>query len=315
MHAAIDAVRWAYESASSGRATMPARIHLDVAAFNGVALVMPAFVPPSPNGRFPASLAVKTVSVFPGNASKGLPAVMGGVLVLDPSSGAVIGLLDGAALTAIRTGAGCGVATALLSRPDSSVLGVFGAGVQAAAQIEAICAVRPIREVRIFDRTPANADRLAARISCCLASVAETAREALFEADIVCCATNSPSPLFDDADIRLGTHINTIGAYKPTTAEVPASTVVRSRVFVDSREASLHEAGDIVQPLQSGLITENHILGEIGELSLGKVVGRTDHDQVTLFKSVGMAVQDAVCAAFVLAEAERLGLGQVISWP
>src|SRR5579872_35357 len=160
MEEAIRAVRWAYLASSTGKAVMPQRLHLSLGGGSDTTLVMPAFVPASPDREFGPSLAVKTVSVFTGNLAKGLPSVLGGVLVLDPETGACIALLDAASLTAIRTGAGAAVATEALALPEADTLGVIGAGGQAASQIEAICCVRPIRKVLIFDRNLDRAEAL-----------------------------------------------------------------------------------------------------------------------------------------------------------
>ena len=310
----IDAVRWAYVAASTGHAVLPDRIHLSPPGTKNVTLVMPAFVESSPDGQFLASLAVKTVSVYPENLQVGLAAILGGVLVLDPATGACLGLVDGASLTALRTGGGSAVASDVLALPDASTVAIFGSGAQAATQLQAICSVRTIRTAWIFSRTPAHAEQMCGKLAGQKGipdnlKVARTANEAVAEADIICTATGSLEPLFDDQDLKPGVHINAIGAYRPDMVEIPATTVARARIFVDHLASALHEAGDLVHPIRLELIDETHIVGEIGSLVAGRIVGRRNDKEITLFKSVGMAAQDAVCASLALRNAELRGLG------
>jgi len=314
MAEAIEAVRWAYLAVSTGQAVLPQRIHLLPPNTDNVTLVMPAHVGASPDGRYPASLAVKTVSVYPGNPALGIATVLGGVLVLDPATGACIGLADAASLTAIRTGAGSGVATALLAREDAEKVAILGAGAQAATQLQAMCAVRQIRTAWVFSRTPARAEAMCARLAgrdgiTTDLRIASSASEAIREADIVCTATGSHVPVFQDCDLKLGVHINAVGAFKPDMQEVPAETVGRARVFVDHLSSALQEAGDLVQAIRAGAIGEDDIVGEIGSLLAGDLAGRQDLRQITLFKSVGIAAQDAVCATAAIRNAQAMNLG------
>lgn len=311
MPEAIEAMKSAFALFSSGRADVPLRTRLDVPDRGGATLVMPALVAPS------GDLAVKVVSVFPGNASRGLPTLHALVVALDPASGAPLALIEGASLTALRTGAASGAASDLLARPESATLAVFGSGVQARTQVLALCAVRPIREIRIFSLDPAGAARMAeelTRQAGVEASIrrADSPEAAVRGADVVCTATTSATPVFPDAALAPGVHINAIGAFTPEMQEIDAATVARARIFVDSKRAALAEAGDLIQPLQAGLITEASIVGEIGEVAAGRRPGRTSADEITLFKSVGLAVQDAVAAGRAVRNAEALGLGQVI---
>jgi len=316
---AIPAVRWAYAAFSAGTAVMPPRLHLAIPGTDAVSLCMPAFLPDAPDAPVPAALIVKAVSVFPANASLGLKTVQGAALVLDPATGECLALLDGAELTAIRTGAGSGVATDLLARPDGCTLAIIGTGAQALTQVQGICAVRPIQQIRIFGRDRIRAERFAARLAKLSYAhfaiwIAGSVGEALRDADIVCTATTASEALFKDTDLKPGAHINAVGAFRPDMWEVPAAAVLRSRLFVDSRAAALKEAGDIVQAIEEGVIGPGHITGEIGELIDGRVEGRRSADEVTLFKSVGMAVQDAASAAVALANAQARGIGQRVSW-
>lgn len=315
MKAAIAAMKQAYAAFSAGRAKVPLRTHLPVAPQEAAALFMPAFV----QGEDGDSLAVKVVSLFPGNPGRGLPFIHAVVLVLDAANGRPQALLEGGALTAIRTGAGAGAATDLLARPDCRVAAIFGAGVQSRTQLEAICTVRDIETVFVYDPDPdktavfveemAGAGPIPADVR-----VADVPRTAVRQADIICCATTSTIPVFDDIDLKPGVHINGVGSYTPEMQEIPAETVARARVVVDSRTASLAEAGDLIQPIEAGLFTANHIFAELGEIVLGERNGRAAHDQITFFKSVGIAVQDAVAAQTTLQSARGLKLGQTVTF-
>lgn len=298
MTAAIERVRSAYAQFSSGKATMPlrTRLHTD----KGVTLLMPAFLHQS------RDLAVKVASVYGDNPKQGLPTVSATVLVLDPDTGMPRAFMDGDSLTALRTGAAGGLATDLLAKMDARVVAVFGAGVQGRAQLDAVLTVRKIENVRIFDPVDASArrfvDAVRSRADAPNIQVADTPRAAVRDADIVITATTSKTPLFEDADLRPGTHITGVGSFTPEMQEIPSATVLRARVVVDSREACQAEAGDI---LQSG----GAIHAELGEIINGDQPGRTDEDQITFFKSVGLAVQDAATASAVLETAEREDLG------
>jgi ornithine cyclodeaminase len=312
MTTAIDAMRRAFAAVSDGRAVMPVRLRLPNRQHDGISLVMPALVGDA-RGQ---SLAVKVVSLFDHNSCRGLPRIQAAVLVLAPDTGQPVALLEGATLTAIRTGAASGLATDLLARRDARTTAILGAGAQARTQLEAVCAVRSIETVRVYDPDPAAAEAFVRDVAGQGVHVrlASNPREAVAEADVICTATTSRTPVFADADLRKGVHINAVGSYQPDVSEVPAETVVRARVFVDSREAALEEAGDLIQPIRQGAITPDHIRAELGELVLGRAAGRCAEDEVTLFKAVGVAAQDAVAAQAALDRAQQLGLGQIVSW-
>jgi ornithine cyclodeaminase/alanine dehydrogenase-like protein (mu-crystallin family) len=315
MPEAIEAMKRAFAALSDGRAEVPLRTRLQVPGGDGESLFMPAFVT-DPAGE---ALTVKIVSVFPRNAEQGLPTLHAAVVVLDPRTGRPTALLEGGTLTAIRTGAASGAATDLLARPDSHIAAIIGAGVQARTQLEAICTVRRIQTAWIYDRSRPRVDRFIAELAGRRPipsdlRAAMSAQQAVADADVICTATTSLTPVFDDADLKPGVHINGVGAYTPTMAEVPAATVKRALVVVDSRAAALAEAGDLIQPIQQGLISEAHIHAEFGELVLGRKHGREKAEQVTFFKSVGVAVQDAVAAQVAVQNALRLGIGQRVEW-
>jgi ornithine cyclodeaminase len=317
MPLAVEAMKQAFAAFSNGRALVPPRIHLPVARHAGVSLIMPCFV----DGETLAdqTLATKIVSLFDGNQTRGLARIQAAVVVLEPDTGQPIALLEGATLTAIRTAAASGAATDLLARQDCRTLALFGAGVQARTHLLAMCAVRPIETVFIVSRTPSKVATLISELAAepsirARLLAAESPRQALADADIVCCTTTSREPIFDDADLKLGVHINAVGSYTPQAREVPPETVRRALVVVDSRHAAWDEAGDLIQPMQAGLIHREHIHAELGELVLGRKTGRVDQQQITFFKSVGLAVQDAVAARVALENAKRLKLGQEVTW-
>ena len=321
MSAAIEAMRQAFAALSAGRAEVPARIHLAVPSHDGITLVMPAFVAADPQAgdATAEALAVKVVSLFAGNAARGLARIQAAVLVFEPDTGRPAALLEGAALTALRTAAASGLATDLLARADARTAAIFGAGVQARTQLEAVCTVRRIETAWVYDPQPGRAEALAAELAGrgpipADVRAAADPREALADADVVCTATVARQSVFADADLQAGAHVNAVGSYQPDVCEVPPETVARARVFVDSRQAALAEAGDLIQPIRAGRIGPEHIRAELGELVLGRATGRASADEITLFKSVGLAVQDAVAARVALARAAELGLGQSVPW-
>jgi alanine dehydrogenase len=317
MPEAIAAMKQAFAALSDGRAIVPHRAHLPIARNAGVSLIMPAYVDDAdPRGQ---ALAVKVVSLFDHNQQNGLARIQAAVLVIEPHTGRTLALLEGGTLTAIRTAAASGAATDLLARRESRTLALFGAGVQARAHVAAMCAVRPIDTIFVYSRTPAKVqaliDAFADRPGVARRFVAATSpRQALEQADIVCATTTSRDPIFDDAELPAGVHINAVGSYTPHVREIPPETVARALVVVDSRAAAWEEAGDLIQPLEAGLIDHAHIHAELGELVLGRQPGRIHNDTTTFFKSVGIAVQDAVASRFALENARRMGLGTDIKF-
>ncbi len=304
MSAAIDAVAAAFARLAAGGATVPLRTAVEVPEQDAVSLFMPAYMAPTAGEA--AALGMKIVNIFPHNlANHQLPTINAVVMLIDPQTGRPLAVMDAGYLTALRTGAGSGVATRYMARPESKVLALFGAGAQARTQALAVCAERPIERILIVNRSRERAESLIEilrqdGVQADL-SIAADAPEALATADIICCATSSPTPVFADADLRPGTHINAVGAFKPELAEVPPATVVRARLIVDQREAAWAEAGDLIQPRDAGLISEDHPAGELGQLVNGQVAGRTNPEEITFFKSVGNAVQDLAVAALAFA--------------
>lgn len=301
MGAAIAAMREGFAARVEGRADEPPRTVLHTGSTHGATLVMPAALDV---GDVPL-LAVKVVSVFPANREKGMASIHGTVIAVDAETGLPIAMLDGASLTAIRTAAACGLATDLLARRDSAVLAVFGSGVHARTQVQAMREVRSIQEVRIYNPNTESAEAMAAELagsagSTCRFRVADSPASALAGADIACAATTSRVPVFEDRAVPAGLHINAIGSFHATDREVPGATVARAGVFVDDREAALEEAGDLIMAIREGLIEAAHIRSDLGSLVLGRASGRRSDDEVTFFKSVGLAVQDAAATRAVL---------------
>ncbi|HLO28201.1 MAG TPA: hypothetical protein VK249_03645 [Anaerolineales bacterium] len=315
MNEAIEAMKKAYAAFSNGTAVVPLRTRLAIPNSEALSLFMPAYVH---TADIPA-LAVKVVSLFPTNPMRGLAYIQAAVLVLDPESGYATALLEGSSLTAIRTGAASGAAIDLLARRDSKIAAIFGAGAQGRSQLEAACTARAIKTAVIFDadlnKAKAFAEEMKGRGPVTQdIQIAKSAKEAIENADIVCTATTSLKPVFDDRDLKAGTHISAIGSYTPEMQEVPAETLQRAKVFVDSRAASLEEAGDLLQPIHAGLFDESHIWGEIGELVLGRIPGRQSQEEITYFKSVGIAVQDAIGARVALDNAHKMKIGKEVDF-
>lgn len=305
MRQAIDIMATAFEELGSGRANVPQRLGVETEA--GLLLAMPGSLPEQ------SALAIKVVSVFPGNSRLGLPSVFGLVLVLDAASGAPLALIEGSHLTALRTGAASGLATKLMAREDARTVALFGAGVQARTQLAAVRAVRDIREVRIVSRTPQSAQRLADELTGLETRVLADSGAAVRGADIVVTATTSATPVVFGRDVEPGTHVNAIGAYTPTMREVDADVVRRARVVVDTRQGALAEAGDLIMAIRERAITTDHIVAELGEVVNGTIAGRTSEEEITLFKSVGHAAQDVALARRVLDVAVSRRLGTTVS--
>jgi ornithine cyclodeaminase len=309
----ITATKDAFAALSSGKAEVPLRGHLSIPPHEGTTLFMPAYLQHDTG----EALAVKTVSIFPHNLDRNLPLIHAAVLVLEADTGRPMALLEGGALTAIRTGAVSGAATDFLARSDSQVVGIFGAGVQSRTQLEAVCNTRPIQKVFVYDpqinlgeifiQEMAGQGTIPSDLS-----LAKDPQEAVSKADVICCATTSNTPVFNDQHLKAGVHINGVGSYTPDMQEIPPETIQRSLLVVDSRQAALSEAGDIIKPIEEGRITAEHIQAELGEIILGDKPGRGDAKQITFFKSVGNAVQDAAAAQLALHNAQKMGLGQNI---
>ncbi len=308
MAEAINAMEEAFSQLSSSEAIVPLRVGIDMPKTNGNALFMPVYLP------IIDKVGVKVVSIFKDNPKIGLPMIDALVMVMDAANGQPLAVMNGEVLTAMRTGAASGLATRLLSRENSQVAAIIGAGAQAYTQLEAVCSVRDIKHAFVMDIETERAERFAETMSEKLSLPVEVLKDesALKEADIICTATSSSDPVLNDAGLKPGVHINGIGSYKPHMREIPEDTVIRAKVIVDSRSACLSEAGDLIQPIKNGKITEEHIHAELGEIVNGTKTGRTDEEEITIFKSVGNAVQDLAAANLVLKKAEEINLGTIV---
>jgi ornithine cyclodeaminase/alanine dehydrogenase-like protein (mu-crystallin family) len=297
----IDAVETAYRDVAAGRDRSPLRSHVELG--DGSLLIMPGV------REGGAGATVKLVTVMPGNAGRGLPTIHALVTWIDAATGRPLAIVDGAAVTAMRTGAASGVATRILARADAETLTVIGAGAQAEWQIRAVLAVRPIRRVHVVardaERTAAFAERMAAAMGVPVDATSDR-EDAVRGADVVCCATTSSEPVFDAAWLRSGAHVNGIGAFRIGMVELPPAVFGQASVVaVDSRAAALAEAGDLVAAISEGLIAEGDLV-EIGSLQPDWATSR-DPSAITAFKSVGLAIQDV--AATELIAASLLGGG------
>ena len=307
MAAAIEAMRDAFTRLATEENHQPPRSVIRAPWDDGNVLLMPAFQ------RRGQRMGVKIISLFPGNLGRGLPLVHALMALFEGETGRPLAVMDAASLTAIRTSATCAVAADLLARPDARTMAIFGAGPQGAAQLEAVAAVRQIQKAWVFDPLPDKAREFASQMSQRLGievTAARSPQEALASADIVSTATTSATPVFRDMDLAPGAHVNAIGAYTPETREIPEETVARALVVVDQREACMAEAGDVLIPLKRGLIGPDHVAAELGELLAGTKPGRASLEQITLFKTVGLAVQDVAAAWMAYETAQEMGLGQ-----
>ena len=301
MPKAIEMMKHAFGQLSAGKATVPLRSK--ISSDKGDTLLMPAYL------HSKQDLGVKIVSIYKDNPLQGLPTVTAIVIVLDAQTGQPRALIEGDSITATRTGATGGLASELLARRNAKTVALFGAGVQARAQLQGVMAVRSIAQVNLFDLSASAAQKLSDEIASWAdapaVNLVSNSKEAIQQVDIIITATTSSVPVFDGNQIKPGTHITGVGSYTPQMQEVDETTVRRARIVVDSREACLAEAGDIIIPKAT-------IEAELGEIVNGLKPGRQFDEEITFFKTVGVAVEDAAAAAAVLNEAEKNELGTVI---
>ena len=289
---AIELMKKAFIQITNKSVTIPQRLNLDMPEVSADSLIMPVY---SSDDR---KYGVKIVSLNRDNPAKDLPFIHALMILFDSENGKPLAILDAENLTAIRTGASSGLATQLFSIPDASTVAIFGAGIQAQYQLKAICEVREIKKVFVFEKNLEKAKYLMNELANKLNVNIEisTDQKNLVKSHIICTATTSSVPVFDDEFITPGTHINAIGSYQPTKREIPTETLKRSSVFVDSKEACLKEAGDLIIPIEEG---NDITLTEIGEVLQNNKPGNLSEEELTLFKSVGNAVQDLICAIHI----------------
>jgi alanine dehydrogenase len=305
----IDAMESALARFSSRDVTQPLRSVIEVGLQRAFVGVMPAFI------SDPPALGTKVVSVFGSNAAVGLPTHLATIVLLDPMTGELLAIMDGRFITEARTAAVSAVSTRHLARADASRLAIIGSGVQARSHLEAIAMVRSLRDVRVWspsqDHRTAFVREMRPRVDVPIVATA-SALDAVDGADLVVLATASREPVVHSEWIADGAHICAVGACRPDQREMETELIRRGRVFVDSREGALTEAGDIVIPLKAGAFDHTHLAGELGEVILGTVEGRTSSSDVTIFKSLGMAVEDVAAAHLAYIKAAERGLGRGI---
>lgn len=302
--AVITALESAFAQYARGEGRVPPRVAL-ASDQEGLLFVMPSAL-----GR--TALGAKLVSVYAGNRQRGLPTIFATYVLLEPGTGQPLALLEGGFLTGIRTGATSALAAKFLARPDSKVMACFGAGVQAAFQLRCLAAVLPPEKILVVGRARDRAERFAEAMTKEFGvpvRPASSPAEAVGQADLVTCATTSPTPVFAGRDLRPGTHVDAVGAFRPETREVDTDTVCRARVVVDSYASAMEEAGDLLIPIKEGAISRSAIAAELAELVTGARPGRRDRDEITLFKSVGFALEDAATARLAYDAARASGLG------
>lgn len=308
--ALIDALAGAMVDLSSGRASVPQRVGALVDDRDGLLAAMPGYTPSAP------ALASKLVTLFPHNAGTELPTHQAVIAVFDPDNGRPAALMDGTAITAIRTGAGSALATRLLAREDAATIAILGTGVQARSHARAVTRVRAFEEMRVAGRDRAKADALAKELADELdlpVRAAASWQEACDGADVVCATAHALEPVVRREWLAPGVHVTSVG-YNPKGREVDDATIAEALVVVESRAAALAPfpsgSNDLLQPIAQGLITADHVHAEIGELADGSKPGRVSSQQITLYKSVGVAVQDGAAAALVLRAARERGAGR-----
>lgn len=308
MEECIEVMDRVLRTLSSGGAVLPLRSGLRLPEGRGIFGVMPAAL------ADPLSLGLKAIAVFPGNDGTAYDSHQGLVLLFDPEHGFPIAIMDASSVTAIRTAAVSGVATRALARQDAGDLAILGSGVQARSHLQAMAAVRPLSRVRAWSP---NRVRLEAfvrwaeeRLGITVEAMASP-REAVTGANLICTVTASRTPVVESAWLSDGAHVNAVGSSIPSARELDTATIVRGRLVVDRLESALNEAGDFLIPRAEGAVSDGHILGELGDVLLGRLEGRTGPGDLTIFKSLGLAVEDLAAAEHVLRRAEARGVGLV----
>jgi len=307
MNVCIELMAEALADLSSGNLVQPLRMVLRPPDARGVLAMMPAY-----RRGEGSAYGLKAICFFHGNPAFGKDAHQGCVLLSSGETGELLAIINASAITALRTAAVSAVATKLLSRNDASELTIIGSGVQARTHLVALSQVRSIRRARVVSRNPEHPKQLAKEMRTTLPFPIEpvgSIEEALKDAELIVTATSSRQPVLRREWISDGAHINAIGTYSPEAREIDSATMVASRFFVDRRESALNEAGDYLLPLKEGLIGPNDIIAEVGEVLLGQKRGRTSADDITLFKSLGLAVEDMACAEYLYqrAQIEKVG--------
>ena len=305
MRQAIDAMERAFITLSSNECHIPMRVVTRLPDEDLLMLYKPAYVEKD------RKVTVKFITQRERTVIPGIPAIQGIVMIIDSVTGEIISVMDGDYITALRTGAASGLATRLFAVKDARTMALFGCGAQGKTQVEAVLCERPVRKIIVFEKDRDRARRFIDEMQ------GESSAEmvycedisALKEADIICTATNATAPLFRREDVREGVHINAIGSFQPHMQELDPRLIRDARLFLDSKEPCLKESGDLIKPIREGIISESHIAGEIGDFLLNRIKGRESGDQITVFKSVGVAIQDYVVATDIFNRSLEEGFG------
>lgn len=306
MRECIDVMERAFTALAHGQATLPLRPIMWLPDKSGLMALMPSHL-----GDINA-MGLKALSVFPGNEGTEFDSHQGVVLLFETKHGQLLAIMDATSITAIRTAAVSGLATKLLACDDAGDLAILGSGTQARTHLEAMLAVRKIRRVRVYSKRPENAVRFAGRESKKHAMKIEatpSAQAAVKDADIICTTTSSREPVLLGEWIAPGAHINAVGASLPSARELDTGAVLKSRLYTDRRESLVNEAGDFIIPKNEGAFTESHIVGELGDLVIGKIAGRRSREETSLFKSLGLAIEDLAAAHHIYSKATEKQIG------
>ncbi len=309
MRKAIDAMDLAFSSLSSGESFVPLRYVTKLPTNNMAMIFKPAFVEKHQR------VSIKFLTQRDSGFIPGIPTIQGIVLVIDSETGEIVSIMDGEYLTALRTGAASGLATRCFARKDTPTMALFGCGAQGRTQLEAVICERSVKKVFVFDKFKESAEKLIREMKekYQLEMIFTEDTSVLKEVDIICTATNSTTPLFKLEDVKAGVHINAIGSFQPHMQELDPHLIKAAKVFVDQMEPCLKESGDLIKPLKEGIIEEKHIVGEIGDFCLNKIKGRESEDEITIFKSVGVAIQDFAVANDIYNCSLQAGFGQEIN--
>ena len=306
MDECMDVMAGALTTLAKGGAILPLRPLMRIPQKAGILGMMPAYM------ETPDALGVKVITVFNGNHGTEYDSHQGVVLLFEADHGSIVAVIDASSVTAIRTAAVSGVATRLLARSDAHDLCILGSGVQARTHLEAMLVARPVTRVRVWSRN-ADSARAFAQAASQRHGVAvepmDSAKKAAEGADIICTTTSSREPILEGAWISPGTHINAVGSSTSTARELDSAAVVRAKLYVDRRESAVNEAGDFLIPKSEGVVSDAHIRAELGELLVGSHKGRESDDEITLFKSLGLAVEDVAAAHHIYARAVERGVG------
>jgi ornithine cyclodeaminase/alanine dehydrogenase-like protein (mu-crystallin family) len=310
MQEAIDAMEKAFSSLSSGESFVPVRYVSKLPSEQLMMLFKPAYI------EMDNRVSVKIITQRAISCIEGIPLIQGIILVVDSVTGEILSIMDGEYITALRTGAASGLATRYFAPKNARTMALFGCGVQGATQLEAVICERDIKRVLIFDKHKGTADKFINEMQekFQLEMVYSEETSVLKEADIICTATNAAAPLFRREEVKDGVHINAIGSFQPHMQELDPWLIRDAKVYVDQAEPCLKESGDLIKPIMEGIITDNHIRGEIGDFILGKIPGRESEDEITIFKSVGVAIQDYAVATDIYNLSLKKGFGQEISF-